>query len=368
MYVERLDLLSFRNYASLALSPSGCLNVLYGANAQGKSAILEAVYLLATSKSHRTSKDTDMIRVGDDTARVAAQVTRTASPDVSVEIILSRREKKTVKLNSVRHGRIADLIGQLKAVIFSALDIEMVRGEPELRRRFLNLEISQLSPQYVFALGRYKRALEQRNMLLRDLKLKHGSIASLEVWDAQVAEYGSDVIARRSEFCESLSSRAADIYGFLTDSAECLNVAYKPSVQAGEQDIREAFLSKLVEKRDVDMARGTTSVGPHRDDLDFTISELSAREYGSQGQQRTAAIAVKLAEVELIEDAAGEGPVVLLDDAGAELDELRRNRVVEKVAGRCQTIITTTRPEELGSALLKSAAMFEVKAGTVVRS
>jgi DNA replication and repair protein RecF len=180
-----------------------------------------------------------------------------------------------------------------------------------------------------------------------------------------VAEYGSDVIARRLEFCDALSSRAAGVYAFLTDSAEALSVTYKPSLESGEQDIREAFLKKLAEKREVDMARATTSVGPHRDDIDFTISGLNAREYGSQGQQRTAAIAVKLAEVELIEDKAGEGPVVLLDDAGAELDELRRNRVVEKVAGRCQTIITTTRPEELGRELLESASMFEVKAGTV---
>lgn len=369
MYVQHLDLLSFRNYEKLAFGPSSGLNVLFGANAQGKSAVLEAVYLLATSKSHRTSRDLDMIRVGDENSRVCAQAIRNTSTDVMLEIVLSRGEKKTVKINGVRHHRIADMIGQIKAVVFSALDIEMIRGEPDLRRRFMNLEISQVSPGYVMALSRYKRALEQRNSLLKSLKMEQGSISGLEVWDSQVAEYGSAIAFRRQEFLGALSTIASEIYRFLTDSTEELCVGYKPNLctenSASEQEIREVFLRRLSERRQVDMARGTTTVGPHRDDMDFTVSRLSARDYGSQGQQRTAALAVKLAEIELIEQSTQESPVVLLDDAGAELDELRRTRVVEKVACKCQTIITTARPEELGSKLLESASMFQVRAGTV---
>jgi DNA replication and repair protein RecF len=371
MHVERLDLLTFRNYESLTLCLSDGLSVLFGANAQGKSGVLEALYMLATSKSHRTWRDVDVIRVEDEAARIAAQVKRSASPDVQLEIIVSRQAKKTAKINSVKHTRMADLIGELKAVIFSALDIEMIRGEPDLRRRFLNLEISQMSPQYVFALARYKRALEQRNILLRDLKGQYGSYDELPAWNAQVADYGAAVIARRQEFCASLSERAADIYSFLTDSAEKLDISYRPSLKcstASEQDVKEAFALELGRRQEADIARGTTSVGPHRDDIDFAISGLSARDYASQGQQRTAAIAVKLAEVDLLGNSAGENPVVLLDDAGAELDELRRHRVVQKVAGKCQTIITTTRPDELGEELLRMAAMLEVKAGKVTRA
>ena len=372
MHVKTLDLLSFRNYERLQFCPSDGLNVLFGANAQGKSGILEAVYLLATSKSHRASRDVDLIRVGDEAARACAASIRSESADCSVEIILSRKEKKCVKINSVRHNRIADIIGQLKAVVFSALDIEMVRGEPDLRRRFLNLEVSQVSPQYVFALGRYKRSLEQRNSLLREIKCELASTQMLDAWDAQVAEYGAAVIAKRHGFCNALSGIAAQVYGFLTDSKEALEVSYRPSLQMedaeSESDIREVFMRELAERRFVDIQRGTTTIGPHRDDIEFVISGLDARDYASQGQQRTAAIAVKLAEVELIEQESGETPVVLLDDAGAELDELRRNRVVEKVAGGCQTFITTTRPEELGSGLLQAAALFEVKSGTVTRT
>lgn len=369
MHVQILELLGFRNYATLAFNPAMGLNVLYGTNAQGKSAVLESLYLLATSKSHRTSHDADMIRIGDEATRVNARVIRTASTDIALEVILSRKEKKTVKLNGAKHQKIADLIGQLKAVIFSALDIEMVRGEPDLRRRFLNLEISQVSPQYVFVLARYKRSLEQRNNLLKELRTGIGSSMPLDVWDAQVAEYGSGVIARRRKFCASLSLTAADIYGFLTDSAEQMSLSYKPSLQledgTSEADIRDAFVRKLAEKRDIDIARATTTVGPHRDDIGFEISGMDARDFASQGQQRTAALAVKLAEVELMEQEAGESPIVLLDDAGAELDELRRRRVVEKTAGKCQTFITTTRPDELGNELLQAADLFEVKAGTV---
>lgn len=369
MNVHELDLLSFRNYATLAFSPSNGLNVLYGANAQGKSAVLEALYLLATSKSHRTSHDADMIRVGDEAARISAKVTRTADTDVVPEVILSRREKKIVKLNGVKHQKIADLIGQLKAVVFSALDIEMIRGEPDQRRRFLNLEISQVSPQYVFSLARYKRALEQRNNLLKELKTGIGSSMPLDVWDAQVAEYGSGVIVRRMEFLRSLSVTAADVYGFLTDSGEEMSLNYKSSLELGdassEAEIKEAFVRKLADKKEIDIARATTTVGPHRDDITFEIAGMDARDFASQGQQRTGALAVKLAEVELMEREAGESPIVLLDDAGAELDEMRRTRVVEKTAGKCQTFITTTRPDELGQALLRTAAMFEVRAGTV---
>ncbi len=371
MYVEALSLLDFRNYASLELSLSPSLNVIYGANAQGKSAVLEAIYVLATSKSHRSSRDLELIRIGADCCRIAARVVRPKSSNVDVEVVVSRTEKKQVKINTVRHNRIADIVGNLNAVVFSALDIEMIRGEPSLRRRFLNLDISQVSPQYVFALGRYKRALEQRNKLLKEVRVGNSHITCLEVWDRQLAEYGASLILRRKSFCSALAEEAAERYRFLTDSKEMLDLKYVSSVDeepaCSEMELAERILKMLRARWQADIARGATSIGPHRDDLQLTISGMDAAHYASQGQQKTAALAVKLAEIKLLESIVGEPPVVLLDDAGAELDEERRKRMVESVQGNCQTVITTTKPEELGPGLVSSAALYQVVAGRVSR-
>jgi DNA replication and repair protein RecF len=368
MHVQLLSLASFRNYGSLSFEPSEGLSVLVGRNAQGKSAILEAIYLLATSKSHRTSRDMDLIELGKPSFRVVAEVRRSVRNDVSVEIDLSRIEKKTVKINTVKHAKIGDIVGQLNAVIFSDTDIDMVRGEPSRRRRFMNLEISQISPQYVYALGRYKRVLDQRNNLLKEIKMGQASVAGLDVWDTQLATYGATVTAKRAGFVKTLALAAAEIYATLTDQSEELVVSYRPNLDISEsdseQEIAEVHAEVLAGKRDMDIGRSTTHSGPHRDDVAISINGLAAREFASQGQQRTAAIALKLAEIGLIREAAGENPVVLLDDVMAELDETRRRRILDSTAG-CQTMITTTHLSDVSPAALENAAVFEVEAGTV---
>jgi len=344
--------------------------VLVGRNAQGKSAVLEGIYLLATSKSHRTSRDMDMIALGEPWARVAAEVKRTQRNDISLEIDLDRVEKKTVKINTVKHGKIGDIVGQLNAVIFSDSDIDMVRGEPSRRRRFLNLEISQISPQYVYALGRYKRVLDQRNNLLREIKLGTASVSGLDVWDGQLATYGGTVIRRRADFVGFIANAAAEIYSVLTDQSETLEVSYRPNIEIGkdasEEEIARELGERLAAKRELDIIRATSNSGPHRDDLGISVNGLGAREFGSQGQQRTAAIAMKLAEIRVIREAAGENPVVLLDDVMAELDETRRRRILDSVEG-CQTIITTTHLSDLNPTVLENAAVFDVEAGKVAR-
>lgn len=370
MHVSLLSLASFRNYESLSFEPSEGLNVLVGRNAQGKSAVLEAVYLLATSKSHRTSRDMDLIKLGEPSFRIVAEVRRSARNDVAVEIDLSRVEKKTVKINTVKHPKIGDIVGQLNAVIFSDTDIDMVRGEPSRRRRFLNLEIAQISPQYVYALGRYKRVLDQRNNLLKEIRIGKASIAGLDAWDAQLATYGSTVTARRAGFVKTLAIAASEIYAVLTDQAEQLVVSYRPNLDieddSSEQEIAAIHAQVLAAKREMDIGRATTHSGPHRDDVSISIDGLAAREFASQGQQRTAAIALKLAEIGLIREAAGENPVVLLDDVMAELDETRRRRILDSTAG-CQTMITTTHLSDVSATALENAAVFEVEAGTVTR-
>ena len=371
MYIRILSLTGFRNYETLNLESSSELNILVGRNAQGKSAILEAIYLLATSKSHRTSHDMDMIRLGDPSARVFADVTRSYRNDVTLEVILSRSDKKSVRVNTVKHSKISDIVGQLNAVIFSNSDIEMVKGEPSRRRRFLNLEISQVSPQYVYALGRYKRVLDQRNNLLREIKMGNASAYGLEVWDKQLAAYGAAIIIRRAEFVGFLSDAAVYIYSSLTGHDEELGIVYKPSIEISpsdsEESITEKFAQILASKREIDTLRGTTHAGPHRDDINLTINNLSARDFASQGQQRTAAIALKLAEIDLIQNSMNESPVVLLDDIMAELDEGRRRRIFEATAGRCQTFVTTAHLEELDESIIKNGTVFEVKAGKVTK-
>ncbi|MGC8862015.1 MAG: DNA replication/repair protein RecF [Armatimonadota bacterium] len=367
MRVEYLTLTDFRNYAELELRPDPGMNILLGDNAQGKSALLEAIYVLATTKSHRTSRDSDMIRISRHFARLSARISRERRPDATLELVISRGERKTGRIDGTTHTKLGDLIGQLNAVIFSSLDIEMVRGEPSLRRRFMDLEICQVSPQYVYALGRYKRGLEQRNNLLKEIKLGTSTEDTLGVWDQQLSHYGATVMGKRMQFATFLADCAARVYRELTGGKEILSVSYKPSVAvAGGGEIGLGLLQALENRREVDVSRGTTTVGPHRDDLAISVDGLSVKDYASQGQQRSVALALKLAEMDLLARESGEPPVLLLDDVGAELDPERRARAIRLSAGRCQTFVTTTDLEELDQQTLDSAAVFRVTSGEVI--
>ncbi|MCE5313842.1 MAG: DNA replication/repair protein RecF [Armatimonadota bacterium] len=371
MHIKTLNLTNFRNYEHLDIELADGLNVLVGRNAQGKSGILEAVYVLATSKSHRTSRDMDLIRIGEGFSRLCAEVVRSQRNDTILELALSRTEHKSVKINKVKHPKIGDIVGQLNAVIFSNSDIDMVRGEPSGRRRFLNLEISQVSPHYIHALGRYKRVLDQRNNLLREIKSSRVQSGDIDAWDMQLAQYGATIISRRAKFIGFLAGSAARIYSDLTGGSEELGVSYKPSVDPGtdasEDEIAQRFAKGLAAKREIDIMRGTTTSGPHRDDVSLSVNGIPAREFASQGQQRSAAIALKLAEIDLMEEYVGESPVVLLDDVMAELDEMRRARVLEVTLGRCQTFITTTSLDEIGGGVLDRASVWEVRSGRVAK-
>lgn len=345
------------------------MNVLIGKNGQGKSAILEAMYLLATSKSHRTSKDSDLIRIGSDWAKVSAEIDREEREEVLLDMTLSRCEKKAVRVNKVKHGKIGDIVGQLNSVIFSSADLEMIKSDPSHRRRFMNLEISQVSPQYVYAYGRYKRVLEQRNNVLRESR--HGAVntKALDVWDDQLASYGSIMIERRKLFVSRISEIAEPIYNRLTGGRECLDIGYRPSVKIDGSgtlhEIRELFDSEIKNARENDLLRKTSTKGPHRDDLCFRVNGLDVRVYGSQGQQRSVALAVKLAEIGLLDEMVGEPPVALLDDVTAELDEERRMQVFDLTLGKCQTFVTTTSPNDLPAEVIEKSEVFRVISGTV---
>jgi DNA replication and repair protein RecF len=373
MILRHLTLQEFRNYASLHQQFSPSLNVLVGPNAQGKSNLLEAVYLLATSKSMRGSKDVELIRWDRPAAVVTGEVLREKANDLDLEVALSRTEKKSLVVNTVRVTRAMDFIGQLKAVSFSVSDLEVVRGEPSRRRRFLDLEISQLSPSYCHSLAYYRKVLEQRNRLLkmaRDRSMRASIIDTLESWNEQLVTYGSKLVERRAQFLKKLQEFAQPIHGVMTDQVERLTVLYQPSFKAPEEleGIQEAYREAMRQVREEELRRQVSLVGPHRDDLVFLVNGRDIRTFGSQGQQRTVALSVKLAEVELMRDLTGESPVCLLDDVFSELDARRRAHIFDITLDSCQTFLSTTDVELLPAPVLKHAELFRTREGELTRS
>lgn len=372
MQVSRLELTDFRNYERLEFTPGAGLNVLVGPNAQGKTNVLEALYALATTKSHRTSRDTELVRFGAPLARVTAEVQKLGDITNDLELAIGAggvgTSGKLVKLGGSKQPRLTDLLGHLNAVLFASTDLDIVRGEPDERRRFLNYEISQLSPRYALALAAYRKALEGRNRLLKDFKHGHGDVASLEAWTGPVIEHGAKLIERRKAWLERLTALAAPIHESLTGGIETLHVGYIASFPLTEESIVEAFTAALKAARREETARGVTTLGPQRDDLTFRIGPpggtlLDARTYGSQGQQRTVALALRLAERQLIEETIGEPPIVLLDDVLSDLDESRRNQIFALSLSGGQTFLTTTDLAPIPLDAVKNARVVTVRQG-----
>lgn len=375
MLVKELCLRHYRNYPALSTSFSPALNIFVGPNAQGKTNLLEAIGLLATTKSLRGSRDQELIAFDSEFAADTGTITRERRPDVTLEITLGRGQLKSVRVNGVRQHRLIDFIGQFNAVSFSSADIEVVRGEPSLRRRFLDLEISQVGPSYVYALAHYRRILEQRNRLLKAIResgWRAGIGDSLAVWDEQLLEHGSHMVQRRRQFIRHLEELALPIHARLTEEGEELGITYECSFPLPEADgveeVRAAFEAALREHRAEELRRGVSLVGPHRDDLLFQVDGRDVRVYGSQGQQRTAALSTRLAEIEVIRELTEEPPVCLLDDVLSELDDLRRAQLFDVTVGACQTFLTCTSTRSLPAAVLANARLFRVTAGTLTEA
>lgn len=369
MHIDSLHFKSFRNYGEETFHPGKGLNILVGLNAQGKSNILEAITLLATTRSYRSSREVDLIRWGEQHAALSTHVARQKDVDVTIEVFLGVSEKKVVRINQVKHHRIADLLGHLNAVIFSVEDMQIVRGEPSDRRRFLNIEISQASPGYCHHLVTYRKIIEQRNRLLKEIQGRPGLAGTLESWNTQLVEHGSRLILKRWEFIQLIDQAAREIHERLTDEREELNILYQPSVpletEVSLAAIQGSYQQALRGRAQEEIARGVTVVGPHRDDLIFRINGADARVFASQGQQRTAALSVKLAETQLLTEVAGEPPVVLLDDVMSELDDRRRAQIFEFLARDCQTFITCTNLEALSPEIAERASVFTVRDGRI---
>jgi DNA replication and repair protein RecF len=383
MLLRFLWLQQFRGCAAERVEFSPGLNVLVGANAQGKTSFLEAIYLLATSKSMRGSRDEELIRWEAPLAVAGGEVLRERAADVELEVLLSRTERKALVVNRRRVARAGEFIGQLRAVAFSAAELEVVRGEPACRRRFLDLEIAQLSPAYVHALVGYRRALEQRNRLLKQGGGQGVEPETLSAWSEQLVEHGVRLVERRQRFVEGLAEYAVAVHAELSEGTERLTVAYAPSfrlprrppatgggseaeqAEAWRAALRESFLGALGEVRREELRRQVTLVGPHRDDVTLLLNGREARLYGSQGQQRSAALSIKLAELRLMKELGGEAPVCLLDDVFSELDARRRAHLFASLGERGQTVLTTTELELLPAELRAAATVFRVEGGSV---
>lgn len=330
MYFKEIEIRNFRNYEYCKESFHPSINIFIGENGQGKTSLAEALYIMCLGRSFRTQKDREMIRFGEDTSVVRTTVFKNER-NVRTEIILNRNEKKTVKINGVRKKR-ADLAGHILVVEFSPDDLKILKEEPDKRRRFLNREISKLYPGYYEDLAIYTKILLQRNTLLKE---GNTDPSLLSVWNAELIKYGVKLIMRRDSFIRRLNEISSRIHREITEGKEELSIGYDANVPFDEdpETIEKSFQEKMEAARDTDLLRGITSCGPHRDDLKVTINGIDVRRYGSQGQQRTAAIAIKLAEIQLMEEESGEKPVLILDDALSELDKSRQRYLIEALTG-----------------------------------
>ncbi|MHB1001033.1 MAG: DNA replication/repair protein RecF [Armatimonadota bacterium] len=369
MYISHINLCDFRNYREVSLNPDPGLNIFLGKNAQGKTTILEAIYMLAIARSWKAGKDSELIRWESERARVSAEVIRREQNDVDIDIVISRTEKKLVKVNTIRQTRLADLMGQVNVVLIEPHDVEIVRTDPSRRRKFLDMEISQIQPQYCHLLGSYRKVLDQRNKLLKDMQHHRVGGSVLGVWTDQLISYGAKIIERRLSFIRHIADLARVIHSQITEGSERLSVTYASNIKLeGTENVEEIAVKMrayIDERHNEEIRRGVTLAGPQRDDLVFAINNVDTRIYGSQGQQRTVALSLRLAELEVMEETAGEPPIVLLDDVMTDLDEGRRTHMFEMTRGRCQTFVTAASPKLFDSEFLTEGMIYKVSEGRV---
>ena len=375
MYLKSLHLRSFRNYVDRQIEFTAKKTILVGNNAQGKSNLLEAVELLASLKSHRTSRDRELVLDSANAGQVEATVER-AYGTSELRIVLRKQGRRTVAVNREKLRRQLDFLGILNAVQFSSLDLDLVRGAPESRRSWLDNLLIQLEPVYSSILQQYNQVLKQRNALLKEIRAAQEGKSielttfepQLKLWDEQLAAAGSRVARRRARVIARLAPIAESWHKRISGQTEHLSINYLPNVEWSEDEpikVQQAFLDKIADRRLIERYQGKTVVGTHRDEIEFTINQTPARHYGSQGQQRTLVLALKLAELKLIEEVVGEPPLLLLDDVLAELDPNRQKQLLEAIGDRFQTIITTTHIDTFNHDWINDSQILSVEAGEI---
>jgi len=359
MKINSIEVGNFRNYDNAKLEFHSHTNILYGDNAQGKTNILEAIFVCGTTKSHKGCKDKELIKLGQKEAHIRMFVEKKGSVH-KIDIHLRQDKAKGIAIDGIPIKRSSELLGLAHIIFFSPEDLRIVKNGPSERRRFINLELSQLDKVYLYELGEYNKALAQRNKLLKQISFKPSLASMLDIWDDKLVEYGSKIIASRKKFIDKMSVITRKINENLTGKKEHTRLVYEPDVTISE------FASNLKKAREKDLRFLSTSTGPHRDDLCFMDKDTDIRKYGSQGQQRTCALSLKLAEIELVKEVVNDTPVLLLDDVLSELDRNRQNYLLDSIGG-IQTVITCTGLEEFVGGRLALDKIFCISDGTVAR-
>ena len=359
MKIKSLKLKNFRNYDLLNLEFDQATNIFYGDNAQGKTNILEALYLTGTTKSHRGSKDRDMIQFGKEESHLETIVERNGI-DYQIDMHLKKSSPKGIAINKLPIRKASELFGIINMVFFSPEDLNIIKNGPAERRRFIDLELSQLDKVYLNDLSNYNKIVNQRNHLLKEIEFNKSALATLDVWDMQLVHYGERIIERRKEFIQQVNEIVSNIHKKLTGNREELFLYYEPSNGV------ISFEQALLKNKEKDLRLKSTSVGPHRDDICFIAGNLDIRRFGSQGQQRTAALSLKLSEIELVKRTIKDKPVLLLDDVLSELDKHRQNYLLDSIDD-IQTLITCTGVDEFVNHRFSINKIFHVHQGQVTR-
>lgn len=354
-----MKLKNFRNYELLSLGFDKSTNIFYGDNAQGKTNILEAVYLSGTTKSHRGTKDKDMIQFGANESHIETIVEKNGIK-YQIDMHLKKNSPKGIAINKIPIRKASELFGIINIVFFSPEDLNIIKNGPGERRRFIDLELSQLDKVYLNNLSNYNRIVNQRNHLLKEIDYNKGALETLDIWDIQLIQYGNKIIERRQKFIEEINKIISNIHKKLTGNREDIKIVYEPSNGA------LSFEQALLKNKEKDLRIKSTSVGPHRDDIAFLVSDIDIRKYGSQGQQRTAALSLKLSEIELVKQSIHDTPVLLLDDVLSELDKHRQNYLLDSIHD-IQTLITCTGVDEFVNHRFSINKVFYVQNGQVTK-
>lgn len=366
MVINSLELSNFRNYKNLHMEFDKGTNILYGDNAQGKTNVLEAIFLSATTKSHKSSKDTDIINFEEEEAHIRTFLEKD-DIETRVDMHLRKSKSKGIAVDGVKIKKAAEILGILNVIFFSPEDLSIIKNGPSERRRFVDMELCQLDSFYLYNLNNYNKIINQRNKLLKDISFNPSLKDTLNIWDSQAASYGSKIIERRKLFVEQLNDIIFDIHKNLSGGKEHLKIIYEPNVTM------ENLEKEMIANQEKDIKLKMTSVGPHRDDFSFHVKKvvdgheqdisIDIRKFGSQGQQRTAALSLKLSEIELVKKLTNDTPVLLLDDVLSELDSNRQNFLLSTL-GDIQTIITCTGLDEFINNRFKINRIYKVKEGT----
>ena len=359
MIIESMELQHYRNYPALQISFDPGTNIFYGDNAQGKTNALEAVYVCCTTKSHRVSRDKDLIRFGQEEAHIKLQVKKD-NVSYRIDMHLKKNKPKGIAVNGIPIRKASELFGIANVVFFSPEDLNIIKNGPSERRRFLDLELCQVNKLYVHNLVNYNKILMQRNKCLKDLSFRPAHESTLEIWDEQLIRYGLPLMEYRKQFIDQLNQLIEVVHGKLTGKKEHLVLSYEPNVQP------EEFSAVLVKNRESDKKQKTTLSGPHRDDMSFFINQIDIRKFGSQGQQRSAALSLKLSEIELVRELIHDYPILLLDDVLSELDRGRQNHLLNSI-NHIQTMITCTGLDDFIGHRFPLNRIFKVTGGEVCK-